>query len=656
MNQRPSRASKEEALRALKPVEDVPCPLQQSSGRGVIALKNARRMGKPGCTSSTSVLEALEALTSESLPSPPPLRKRLGLNDDTVSPSVPLHRSKSRGLPAQVRKQEVGSSGDSLGRRRQRREAENTLNRLRNVAIEDSGSSSDDSDYEDCRVSDEESSSFSSCNSSSAEEDDDSDLECLNDPVGDISSDGTIWRRINSAAPQTGRTPSHNVFRANAGLTAYSRRVSTPLEAWKLIIDDGFLRHIIRSTEEFAQQTVPLWSVSLDEVEKFIGLVYLRAAMNQSNFPTDLLWSDTVGMAAFRATMPRNRFRELKKFLRFDSKATRSERLQTDKFCMASWILHRFVHNSQKCYTPTENLCADEQLFPTKVRCRFIQYMPSKPDKFGIKFFILAEVDSKYCLNVLPYLGKDDQRVEQLGTHVVMTLMEPYFGLGYNITTDNFFTNKLLAEKLLARKTSIVGTIRAHRRELPPMPVLRLHESAFHENGKLNLVAYRAKTSKTVHLLSTMHEGAYCEPDGKRKPESVLYYNKTKCGVDILDSMCRMMSTKAACRRWPLAVFYNILDLAGINSWIVYRKATGSRISRRTFLFQLCEELTKVGIVTRTKETKGDMDFVDTKLATRVNCQVKVNCNRNRTSTLCSKCDLPVCGPCLANVCRKCDK
>ena len=59
----------------------------------------------------------------------------------------------------------------------------------------------------------------------------------------------------------------------------------------------------------------------------------------------------------------------------------------------------------------------------------------------------------------------------------------------------------------------------------------------------------------------------------------------------MLDSMCRQMSTKAASRRWPLAVFYNILDMAGVNAWIIFVKATESKLSRRKFLFKLAEEL-----------------------------------------------------------------
>ena len=41
----------------------------------------------------------------------------------------------------------------------------------------------------------------------------------------------------------------------------------------------------------------------------------------------------------------------------------------------------------------------DEQLFPTKAHCRFTQYMANKPYKFGIKFWIAVDLESKYVLN-----------------------------------------------------------------------------------------------------------------------------------------------------------------------------------------------------------------------------------------------------------------
>ena len=76
----------------------------------------------------------------------------------------------------------------------------------------------------------------------------------------------------------------------------------------------------------------------------------------------------------------------------------------------------------------------------------------------------------------------------------------------------------------------------------------------------------------------------------KKKPETAEFYNKTKCGVYVADQMARQYSVKADTCRCPVAVFYNILDLAGINAFVLYKKRTGDKVSRRD-LFKLATEL-----------------------------------------------------------------
>ena len=49
---------------------------------------------------------------------------------------------------------------------------------------------------------------------------------------------------------------------------------------------------------------------------------------------------------------------------------------------------------------------------------------------------------------------------------------------------------------------------------------------------------------------------------------------------------------KAACRRWPIHVFYNVIGLALINSWILFRDICKSGVSRRKFAQRVVEELT----------------------------------------------------------------
>ena len=57
-----------------------------------------------------------------------------------------------------------------------------------------------------------------------------------------------------------------------------------------------------------------------------------------------------------------------------------------------------------------------------------MQCMPNKPVKFGLKFWMAAELESKYVLNTFPYLGKEKSRPADLtlGEHVVLLLLQPY--------------------------------------------------------------------------------------------------------------------------------------------------------------------------------------------------------------------------------------
>ena len=127
-------------------------------------------------------------------------------------------------------------------------------------------------------------------------------------------------------------------------------------------------------------------------------------------FPLYNLWNKEWGILFFQQTMSRNRCLEIMRFLRFDLHSTRSSCLQTNKFALFMDICNRFVDNNISCYKPGDNITIDERWFPTKSRCRFIQYMPNKPDKFGVKFWLRVEVESKYILNAIPHVGKEESR------------------------------------------------------------------------------------------------------------------------------------------------------------------------------------------------------------------------------------------------------
>lgn len=365
-----------------------------------------------------------------------------------------------------------------------------------------------------------------------------------------VSPSGIEWRFQQSNVALPGRRAAHNVLSEIPGPTSYARRGISEkyVTAWRLLIDDTILRHIQKCTEAEAHHRLghSNWSLSLQELEKFISILYVRGALLQKNVAVNDLWDSCWGAPFFSKTMPRDRFKEIMKYLRFDIRSERSSRIGADKFALVSQVWNRFIDNCISCYRPGANVTIDEQLFPTKVRCSFLQYMANKPDKFGIKFWLCVDVDSKYMLNALPYLGKDDTRPQNqsVGENVVWRLMQPFLNKGRNVTTDNFFTSVSLAQKLLSQRTTLVGTVNKARRDIPPYIKklkLKLHETKILrtiQNDCL-LSVYQAKKNKNVILLSTMHDKVRIDAQNKNKPDTVLFYNHTKYGVDVADSMAK---------------------------------------------------------------------------------------------------------------------
>ena len=487
------------------------------------------------------------------------------------------------------------------------------------------------------------------------------------------AKDGTIWSVQTTDDQNIGRMQQQNVFTETPGPTSYAKRNITEgevLTAFSLFIDKFMIDHIIKCTETEARMKLQndSWKTNREEIYKLFGIMYARGLLAKGQ-PVEQIWSRAWGINYFPSTMSRDRYKELLKFIRFDIRSSRAERLQTDKFALISIIWNRFIDNSKACYRPNSDITVDEQLFPTKARCPFTQYIASKPDKFGIKFWLAVDATSKYLVNGFPYIGKEAHRPtnQPVTEFVVLQLMEPFLDKGRNVTTDNFFTSLQLSKKLQHRKTSIVGTMNRIRKEIPP-EIKRSKESLYSSkilrHGNSTLTVYQGKRKKNVLLLSTVHQHVAIAGGTKQLPETVEYYNSTKYGVDILDQMARKYTSKVSSRRWPLQVFYNVLDLAAINAYVIYKETTKIKISRRQFMLKLLEELQMKNSSTENDDTSDNSDMETeptTSASKRQWCTV--NCGGRKKRRLaakkCSRCERAVCGSCTAVVktkviCKKC--
>ncbi|XP_072389637.1 uncharacterized protein [Diabrotica undecimpunctata] len=163
-------------------------------------------------------------------------------------------------------------------------------------------------------------------------------------PVGSeiIAADGTLWKIEALYNASAGRRAHQNMFKDISGPTPYAnlRVDETCNSAWRLHIADKILKYItdctIKKTRRVHSNT---WSLTIEELEAFIAIIYVRESMGAKGIDLDSLWSEKWGNAFVKAAMSRDKFREIMKyFYLVDVRSTRSQRLKDDKFALVSEI------------------------------------------------------------------------------------------------------------------------------------------------------------------------------------------------------------------------------------------------------------------------------------------------------------------------------
>ena len=127
------------------------------------------------------------------------------------------------------------------------------------------------------------------------------------------------------------------MFRDKEGPSPYAKRyidLGSPASSWRLIITDKIMKHIQKCTEEEARKQLlekqngnedrSNWSVTLEEIEALIGIMYIREANEMKNMPFKSLWSKDYGLPIVIETMSRNRAMKILRYY-FDLKTTRQK-------------------------------------------------------------------------------------------------------------------------------------------------------------------------------------------------------------------------------------------------------------------------------------------------------------------------------------------
>lgn len=543
-----------------------------------------------------------------------------------------------------------------------------------------------DSDSNDYWSGDDDVSEDDSVEFQSGEESDVEDIDV--EATVNTAPDGTQWF---IDAPNLGQAPRQNIRnlrnRPAGPKSNAARNANTILEAWSLFLTPNILDIVYLHTLNASviyKQTHPdtcYSNINFDREDllAYIGLRYKIGKDRNQRIPCNTLWDKQLGDTLCKATMSRNKFQFIHSVLRFDDYETRLQRRQNDCFAAVREVHTLFSNNCTLHWTPHTHATVDEQILSFRGNCPIKIYDPSKPDRYGIKMYLICDSDNQYVFSIDPYVrGQAPEPQYYSGTNVLKRLVDSAdLPQGCGVVCDRFFGDYLLVDWCLQRNLSVLCTLRNDKRCVPAS-MRRQHlegnperysRTLFRPNCTISAYIpprHAERNFKSVLVLSSEHLDASIDGD-TGKPLSIITYNKMKPGVDMLSWCCKQYDVKKCTRRWTKRVFDQILNIAAYNAWIVFRHNRPNVFpgvrqgGRKLFLESLAKEL--VTSTLRARALTGQRLPLEVKncLALyghpvlrpppaphpnnlRQLCHICPPARRRRSKQQCNLCGLSVCG------------
>jgi len=152
--------------------------------------------------------------------------------------------------------------------------------------------------------------------------------------------------------------------------------------------------------------------------------------------------------------MSEKRFSLLLRAVRFDDIETMNVRRAIDKLAPIRTVFDDFVRQCKENYTVGDNCTIDKMLEGFQGRYSFRQYIPNKPNKYGINIQALIDSCTFYTSNMEIYVRTQldgSLKCSNSTSSIVRGLKAPITKTGHNIPMENWYNLILLANELLKK-------------------------------------------------------------------------------------------------------------------------------------------------------------------------------------------------------------
>lgn len=349
---------------------------------------------------------------------------------------------------------------------------------------------------------------------------------------------------------------------------------------------------IFEGTHQTYAKTDGSWQdVTADEIKRLIALLIyfglVRVGVGEKYWSVKTLYH---GLWA-RAILSKVRFKALLAMLHIVDPATEKP---GDKLREVESFIDYFKSRCLTLYQPRQNLAIDERMVKSKHRSGIRQYIKAKPNKHGIKLWVLADSSNGYTIDFNVYIGQTagrDVSANGLGYDVVMRLMYPLLNQGYHLFVDNFYTSVTLFKDLFSRGVPATGTILETRKDFPASLKNGKEWAKGRERGSMRwerdtpCLALQWIDNKVVSVLTTIDNANDHVQVTRRartagvwstkvvpQPQTISNYNKYMNGVDRSDQIIATNNVLRKCMSWWKTLFFHLIDIAVVNSFILFKE------------------------------------------------------------------------------------
>lgn len=173
-----------------------------------------------------------------------------------------------------------------------------------------------------------------------------------------------------------------------------------PIDFFNLFFTKDLLKIIKIMTnqhrEKYASNIKP---ISVSEIKKYIGIKYFMSICVLPQY--EMYWergSGNFGQETVYNTLSRSRFEDIK--THFSVYKTDDSILKPGDSTLADNIIAFFNKVFSERFKPGRDLSIDEGVCPFKGKLRFKTYNPMKPDRYGIKCYMICDSKSGYLLKI----------------------------------------------------------------------------------------------------------------------------------------------------------------------------------------------------------------------------------------------------------------